>query len=254
MTTGSWFARLRPSGVASTRLFCLPHAGGGGATFRSWAADLPGHIDLCAVRLPGRENRLREPLVRDMTTVVSALATAMEDHLDLPYALFGYCSGALTAFEVARLLERSGRPPAALFVCACPAPASVDREGGVHRMSGPELKDHLRALGIIPPTIIDDPGLFALFEPSLRADYEVFEAATYEPGPPLNVPVTVFGADHDPSTSIPTLLDWRTETARDFTFRLFPGDHGFFEDDRAAIIRTVAAELAAQAGTLARSR
>lgn len=243
--TAPWIARLRPASAGATRLICLPHAGGGGATFRSWAADLPAEIDLCAVRLPGRESRLREPLLRRMDEVVRQLAQAMQEVVDVPYALLGYCSGALTAFELARLLERAGRPPAHLFVAACPAPASVDRDGGVHKMPPEELADHLRALGIIPPTIIDDPGLFGLFEPSVRADYEVFESDVYRPAPPLQLPITVFGADDDPSTTVPTLLNWRAETAGEFTLRLFPGDHSFFEEDRRALIRTIAAELGA---------
>lgn len=244
MTTSSWFARLRPAGDATTRLFCLPHAGGGGATFRSWADVLPSEIDLCAVRLPGRESRLREPLMRTMDDVVTGVTAAMAELTDLPYALLGYCSGALTAFEVARVMQRLGQPPMALFVCACPAPATVDRDTAVHQMPRPELAEHLRSLGIIPPTIIDDDGLFALFEPSLRADYEVFETQPHRPGAPLDVPVYVFGADRDPSTSEPTLLAWRTETNSDFGFRLFRGDHGFFDQQRQVIIRHITAELA----------
>ncbi|MER7169246.1 thioesterase domain-containing protein [Micromonospora sp. NPDC000207] len=245
MLTSQWIARLRPSGDARMRLICFPHAGGGGATFRSWGPDLPDGIDLCAVRLPGRESRLREPLLTRMEDVVGQLGDVVEGLTDVPYALFGYCSGALTAFELARLLERAGRPPAHLFVCACPSPAAVDRDGGVHKMSGPELADHLRALGIIPPVIIDDPGLFAMFEPSVRADYEVFESDTYRSGPPLRMPITVFGADDDPSTTVPTMLRWRAETSGEFALRLFPGDHSFFEQDRRSILRTVAAELTA---------
>jgi surfactin synthase thioesterase subunit len=243
--TSPWIARLRPSGSAATRLFCFPHAGGGGATFRNWGPDLPDGVDMCAIRLPGRESRLREPLVTRMDDLVGQLVGDLPELLDLPYALFGYCSGALTAFELARRLQEAGRPPAHLFVCACPSPVSVERDSGVHKMSGTELADHLRALGIIPPTIIDDPGLFALFEPSVRADYEVFETDTYRPGEPLPVPITVFGADADPSTSVPTLLRWQEETSGEFTMRLFRGDHSFFERDRQSIMRTVAAELAA---------
>jgi surfactin synthase thioesterase subunit len=241
--TSAWIARLRPPGVASTRLICLPHAGGGGATFRSWSAGLPDGVDLCAVRLPGRESRLREPLLTRMSDVVSELVGAFDDMLDLPYALFGYCSGALTAFELARLLEQAGRPPAHLFVCACPSPASVERGSGVHEMSRAELADHLRGLGIIPATIIDDPGLFALFEPSVRADYAIFETDSYRPGAPLNLPITVFGADSDPSTTLATMMQWREETSGEFTMRIYPGDHSFFEHDRRSIMRVVAAEL-----------
>lgn len=244
-----WIARLRPASAGQLRLICLPHAGGGGATFRGWSDELPHDIDLCVVRLPGRESRLREPQVRKMDELVPTLAGALDGMLDGRYAFFGYCSGALTAFELARYLVRSGhQPPERLFVCACPSPRLVLRDSGVHLMRSAELAEHLKALGIIPAAILGDPGLFAMFEDSVRADYEVYETASYLPGEPLTVPISVFGADQDPSTNVPVLLDWREETTGPFTLRLFPGDHSFFEVDRPAIVRAVAHELTPAGG------
>lgn len=239
-----WIARLRPASNGQLRLICFPHAGGGGATFRGWVDVLPKDIDMCVVRLPGRESRLREPQLRKMDELVPTLATALDGLLDGAYAFFGYCSGALTAFELARYLVGSGRPgPQRLFVCACPSPRLVLRDSGVHELPPAELANHLKALGIIPATILDDPGLFAMFEDSVRADYQVYETATYVPAEPLASPISVFGADLDPSTNVPTLLDWREETSSSFTLRLFPGNHSFFETDRASIVRAVADEL-----------
>lgn len=239
-----WIARLRPPSDGPARLVCLPHAGGGGATFRGWVDTLPDELDMCVVRLPGRESRLREPQIRKMDELVAALAGAVAQLADRPYALFGYCSGALTAFELIRhLAEQGSRLPQRLFVAACPAPASVVRDSGVYAMPRPELIEHLRALGIVPPTILADEGLFSMFEDSVRADYETFETADYRPGAPLSVPVSVFGADHDPSTTVPTLLAWQEETSRAFTLRLFRGDHSFFEQERAALSQAIAADL-----------
>lgn len=242
--TNPWIARLRPASDSQLRLICLPHAGGGAATFRGFAEDLSADIDLCAVRLPGRESRLREPPVRKMDELVGLLAENLEELFDVPYALFGYCSGALTAHELTRYLVASGaRPPAALFACACPSPETVLRDSGVHRMGGDELREHLSALGIIPDTILKTPGLFDMFEPSVRADYEVYETQDHVRDKTLNVPISVFGATEDPSTTEPTLLDWRTETTNVFSMRLYPGDHGFFEQDRKSLTAAVDNDL-----------
>ncbi|MFG3256579.1 thioesterase II family protein [Streptomyces sp. NPDC048172] len=244
VSTNPWTARLRPESGGRLRLICLAHAGGGAATFRGFAQDLPPDIDLCVVRLPGRESRLREPPVRKMGELVSLLGDALADQRDVPYGLFGYCSGALTAFELARYLrERGDRPPAALFACACPSPAMVLRDSGVHDMGREELIEHLSALGIIPDTILSTPGLFDMFEQSVRADYEVYETHEYVADEPLDLPVSVFGATGDPSTTVPTLLGWREETTRAFSLRLFPGDHGFFEKDRRTLTAAVAEDL-----------
>ncbi|GAA3486533.1 thioesterase II family protein [Streptomyces cremeus] len=244
VSTNPWIARLRPASSGGLRLICFAHAGGGAATFRGFAQDLPEDIDLCVVRLPGRESRLREPPVRKMGELVGLLGDALEELLDVPYGLFGYCSGALTGFELARYLRDTGlRPPAALFACACPSPALVLRGSGVHELSKPDLADHLAALGIVPDTILNTPGLLDMFEPSVRADYEVYETGEYVEAAVLDLPVSVFGATEDPSTTVPTLLGWREETSQDFSLRLFPGDHGFFDKDRRVLTAAVAAEL-----------
>ncbi|WP_409462541.1 thioesterase II family protein [Amycolatopsis sp. GA6-003] len=246
--TNPWVARLRPAGKGPLRLICFAHAGGGAATFRGWAADLSDEIDLVVVRLPGRESRLRDPLVHKMSELVALLGDALEDLLDVPYGLFGYCSGALTAFELARYLrDNCGPAPSALFACACPSPSMVLRDSGVHRLDGEGLVQHLAALGVIPTTILRTPGLFGMFEPSVRADYEVYETAEYQAGDPLKLPISVFGAESDPSTNLPTLLGWQQETVKEFSLRLFRGDHGFFDAERPAIVRAVTDELRAAA-------
>lgn len=245
--SNAWIARQRPAKPGAVPLVCIAHAGGGAATFRGWGDELPDTVDLIALRLPGRESRLREEPLRKMDALVPAIQAGCADLLAQPCALFGYCSGALVAFELARALQRAGRPPCHLFVCACPAPAHVVRDSAVHRLTGGALTEHLRALGIMPPTVLDDPDLMALFEPAVRADYEVFETAPYHTASALDLPITVFGGDLDPSTSVPTLLEWRAETSMDFLLRLYRGDHSFFQTNRRSMIGTVAHELAAVA-------
>ena len=54
-----WISRPVPIAKPRLRLFCFPHAGSGAAQFRPWADLMPPDVELCAVRLPGRETRLR---------------------------------------------------------------------------------------------------------------------------------------------------------------------------------------------------
>jgi medium-chain acyl-[acyl-carrier-protein] hydrolase len=63
---------------------------------------LPEFLDICPIQLPGRENRLREPPVTGIQTVVENLASELSLYLDRPYILYGYSLGALIAFELAR--------------------------------------------------------------------------------------------------------------------------------------------------------
>jgi medium-chain acyl-[acyl-carrier-protein] hydrolase len=240
----TWVARLRPQRGVRRRLFCFPHAGGGAATFRLWIDDLPADIDLCSIRLPGRESRLREPSIRRLTDLGPALAHAIAGQLDLPFALFGHCSGALVAFELARELRRAGHPaPVRLFASAFPAPRHGTDGGAVHALPFEAFVEHLRQLGLLPAALLNSPNLLRMFEDGLRADFELFETASYAKEAPLDVPISVFGARRDQSVTLEELVDWGQETRQEFALRLFPGDHTFFESARQTITRAVASDL-----------
>ena len=67
-----------------------------------WARELAPAIDVCAVQLPGRENRLREPAYSRFPDLIAATFEALLPYLDVPFALFGHSMGALVAFPEVR--------------------------------------------------------------------------------------------------------------------------------------------------------
>jgi medium-chain acyl-[acyl-carrier-protein] hydrolase len=121
--TQGWLYLPGPNPQAALRLFCFPYAGSGATVFRRWPASLPAGVEVCGVRLPGREGRLREPAFDRLAPLVEALAAALPPALDRPFAFFGHSMGALVAFELAHRLRRDGRPgPRHLFVSGRTAP------------------------------------------------------------------------------------------------------------------------------------
>jgi surfactin synthase thioesterase subunit len=242
--TNPWIVRLGPVGDARVRLLCIPQAGGGTATFRPLAGELPREIDLMALRLPGRETRRREPEIRRMDELVPALTEALDDYKDLPLALFGYCSGAYAMFELARHLIRTGRPaPVRLFVCASAGPMIVNRARNVHLMPEGQFKDYLAKFRVTPEQILNDPTLFAIFESAIRADFAVYETAPFVPGP-VAIPITAIGARDDLSVDVEELLEWREHTTSAFTLHVLQGAHNFFTADLTTLAHTLTLHLA----------
>jgi surfactin synthase thioesterase subunit len=219
--------RLGQIRAPQARLVCVPQAGGGTATFRPLTAVLPPSIDLCAVRLPGRESRRREQSLRRMEDVTAEIIGGLSGMDDLPLVLLGYCSGAITAYQVASELAQTGRPPARLIVLASPGPRVIPADGWAHTLSEPEFLDYLRRFQVTPEQILGNRELFTMFEPGVRADFETFETWAYRPGPPLDLPVTVIGARDDSSVDFEELLMWHSHTIREFTVRILPGGHDF---------------------------
>src|SRR5262245_6534617 len=135
-----WF-NCQKSGVApGVRLFCFPYAGGGATIYNGWSGILPNQVEVCAVLLPGRGNRMMEPAVTEVGALVRALAEALENSLDRPFAFFGHSMGALICFELARhLRERGGPRPVHLFVSGRHAPQLPNTQRIVHDLPEDEF-------------------------------------------------------------------------------------------------------------------
>jgi len=242
----AWFLRLRRSTSPRLRLFCLPYAGGGSAIFRAWPEHLPAEIEVCPVRLPGREARLAESPFTGGPDLARALARALEPLLDVPFAVFGHSMGALAAFELVRELRRhAGALPVRLLVSGARAPHRPNPDPALHHLPDAEfLTEVRRRYDGIPGAVLENPELVQLLLPALRADFTLFETYVYAEEPPLACPVSCFGGLDDGRVSREDLEAWRRQTAGSFTLRMFPGDHFFLQTEEDSVRRAVSQELA----------
>src|SRR5262245_29487970 len=137
--TSRWLVRPRPNVSARLRLVCLPYAGGGASLFRLWPEGLPAVVEVCAIQLPGRETRLREPAHRHVGPLVVELAEALARSLEPPLAIFGHSMGALIGFELARQMRRRGmNGPQLLIASGRGAPQLPLRRRQIHALPEPE--------------------------------------------------------------------------------------------------------------------
>lgn len=242
--------RSRPNPQARLRLFCFPSAGSGASLLHSWFKDMPLDYEVSALQPPGREDRHLEPAFRRMAPLVTMAADDLEPLLDLPYALFGHSLGALTAFEVARELRRRGLPaPVRLFVSSRIAPQLASQLSSIHHRPESEFIEQLGLrYGPIPPLILADPELMALFLPALRSDIEVLETYTYRPEDPLDMAVSVLSGANDPMVDEAGLHAWAGQTSSTTTVRIFAGDHFFPKTAREGLLNAISTDLAESAG------
>jgi len=246
---GAWLHRLAPRRTAALRLFCFPYAGAAASAFRLWPASLGDAIEVCAIQLPGRANRLREPPLTAIPAMVEAaaeaIATFMAEHPDDPFALFGHSMGGLLAFEVAqRLKERGHRAPRHLIVSARRAPLTPDASALLHDLPDDAFVAEIqRRYGGIPEEILAHADVLALLLPCLRADITALE--TYRPlrRPPLACPLTVYGGAEDRLVAPADLAQWRHETTGAFDMRVFPGGHFYLDARRAEVLADLSARL-----------
>jgi len=214
---------------ANRRLFCFPHAGGGAALFYRWQRYLPNDLGLVPMRLPGREDRLTDPLYSDIATLASDAALAIQSAGDRPFVLVGHSLGAYVAMEVARQLVATGGPlPSRLIVAACGAPRTPKRVDPIGQLPDDDFLDQVaKRFDGIPDAVRENAELLAMVLPALRADIQMMEAYTYQPGEPLPIDILALGGADDRGVAVDRLAQWREQTTSQFTMRLFPGGHFF---------------------------
>lgn len=240
----TWFNCQKTGAPPAVRLFCFPYAGGGAAIYRSWGGILPKPVEVCAAQLPGRGTRMREPAVSDLGALVRALADALENDLDRPFAFFGHSMGALICFELARHLRERGAPqPVHLFVSGRRAPQLPSTQRVIHDLPEPEFVEELRRLQGTPPEVLEHPELMQLLSPLLRADFSLAETYAYAPGPPLDCPVSAFGGLQDEEVGREELEGWKEQTTGRFKLRMMPGNHFFLDEGRQPLLRSIAEDI-----------
>jgi medium-chain acyl-[acyl-carrier-protein] hydrolase len=244
-SSNPWLSLPRPVPDGRLRLFCLPYAGGSASVYRTWAALLPAGVELCAVQLPGREGRFREPLQRNLMTLVRAMAQAIRPALDRPFALFGHSMGSLLSFELAHHLRSAYElEPERLFISARRAPHLAADVPPIHALPTPMLLDELRRMNGTPEAVLNDLELMDLLLPIIRADFCMLETYTFTPRAPLGISVTAFAADRDTEVTPDEVRAWRAHTSGPFHFHLLPGDHFFLNSQRPELLRLLSLELA----------
>jgi medium-chain acyl-[acyl-carrier-protein] hydrolase len=240
----NWLQTFKPRPTAAARLFCFPFAGGGAQSFSQWPNQLPENVELCAVQLPGRETRMREPPIADAHALVRAMAPSLVPKMREPFVLFGHSMGAILAFELARLLETQWQlSPRLLIVSGRVAPHRRPPREPINRLPQSEFVEGLRHLNGTPPEILADQQLMAMIAPMLRADFAVHEEYNYRTDTRLQCDVLALGGLRDPEAGRTAIGDWRQMTEGAFSLRMFPGDHFFIQSAQTLLLRTLSLEL-----------
>jgi medium-chain acyl-[acyl-carrier-protein] hydrolase len=243
-SAADWLVPLRSNRAAKLRLVCFPYAGGGPGAYRSWPDLTLPTVEVWAAQPPGREARLGEPPQRRIGPVIEGLAAAFAPLLDRPFAFFGHSMGALLAFELTRRLRAEhARQPLCLFVSGAGAPHLPLRREAIHDKDDAGFAEGLRRMNGVPAGVMDNPELWGLFAPTLRADMTLCETYALTPGEPLDCPLSALGGLEDPDVLREDLDAWRQHTRGPFQVRMLPGDHFFIDTKRPQVVEAVSREI-----------
>jgi medium-chain acyl-[acyl-carrier-protein] hydrolase len=226
------------------RLFCFSCAGGNAASFIPWQYALEPDIELCAIQLPGRGESLGAPTVRSFSELMARLAPAVAPAATLPFAFFGHSLGGLVAFELARRFQSDGgRMPFKLLIAGCDRPRHRKPTLRLHDLDDDARLQALREFGGTSPEILENRDLMDLAMPSIVGDFALLSDYRYNPGRPLDTPLTLMLGRGDQHVDRQTAMSWQEETLEPMTTHWFDGGHFFIHSQREAVIDCVRSEL-----------
>lgn len=227
----NYLRTYHPRPRARLRLVCLPHAGGTATAFRSWSDALPSWIELVCVQYPGRHDRIGEPFVADVPTLVDEVVADLPT--DRMLALFGHSMGATVAFEAARRTR-----PVHLFLSA-PSPGRTP----LNIATDDQLLAEMKRLGGAGASLLEHPEIRRMALPVIRHDLKMLAGYEIADGPPLDCPITVLIGGSDHTCSAVDAKRWAERTRTEFGLRVFPGGHHYFEDVGEKIVALLAEQL-----------
>lgn len=251
-----WIMGRNKNHSAKIRLFCFPYGGGGASIYSQWQAMLPHSIEVCPIQLPGREDRIQEPLINQVPHLINHLLENLQSEFDLPFAFFGHSFGSLIGFELTRKLRQYQLPmPAHLFASAFPDPRkptkSLDNLIADLSKLGINLFDYLHASQVARLTPLELNQLAKLFNtnglleysnqkltkeiiqmmlPIFASDMNIVKSYVYRDEAPLDIPISVFLGVRDTWVSYSDQLSWSDHTHRKCEFHEFSSGHLFIKD------------------------
>ncbi len=226
----AWIRCFHPAPFARVQLLCFPHAGGSASSFYWLSSALHPEVEVWAVQYPGRQDRLREPLIDDIGDLAAGVFEALLGCLPPVPAFFGHSMGAIVAFEVALRAERwLGMPVPRLIASGRRAPSRLRHEN-VHKLGDAELIAEVQQLSGTLSEMLNDEEARRAYLPVIRNDYRAIETYAAQAQQRLNCPITAFVGASDPRVSLDEAGAWDRHTAAGFQVRVFPGGHFYLTE------------------------
>lgn len=223
-----WIQGVGSNPQARVRLFGFPFAGSGASAFVPWRKYFPETMEFCSIQLPGREERVNDPLTSDVDDIVENIAQRICQCTDLPFAFYGHSMGAGLALRVTRWLEdRNISGPKHLFVAAHRAPCKVYDYPSVKEISQEKLIDVVKYFGGIPQNVLSNQDFIEYYLPIIKNDLMICENNELSSFNPVSCPITLFTGDHDCVIRSEEYAGWACATRADAEHVRIDGDHFF---------------------------
>lgn len=223
------------------KVFLFPFAGGGASVFKKWQGEF-GDIEVQPAHYPGREDRIKEPLIDNINALVRDIFCAIQPYItdSLPYYLFGHSLGTKVVYELALLIKECPWlcQPAGVIISAGKAPC-FHEENPIYYLSDSEFASEVARFEGTPKAILENEKLLKFFLPMLRADFKIDETYVRNDIRKLDCPILGLMGTEDKELTLQELKKWSEYTTDVFDYKYITGAHMFLNTNCKATVDAV---------------
>jgi surfactin synthase thioesterase subunit len=241
--TGAGFFNFIERSEFSMRIIFFHHAGGDRYAFKPyWPLLKEKGWEGATYEFPGHGDRFNEDLLHDAHQLADDAFKILRSDLQGKYILFGNSMGSLVAYLLLHRIEEAGvTRPLHFLAPSRKSPASNPSVLRNEPLSGEAFWQMIREYGG-PDALMENAELKELYEPILRADYNILETYQHEFRPKLKVSATIlYGADD--RYSLEKLQGWTNHFQDAPAFRGMKGGHFFVYEQPHSVLDIVARRM-----------
>lgn len=230
MLDKKWFLNIKKVAHPHATLICFPYGGGSASFFWNWQT-IPLDIDIWALKLPGRDNRITEAAITSSSELITHILNAFPQVFENDFILYGHSMGAGIAFETILALQNQQRQLPALLIASGREPPHCEYRFHVNHMDDEELLQYIQKLGGVGQKIPHNKEFLQHYIPKVRSDYVLNSNLPRHNIIQLPMPIATINGHQDPLLRMETLALWKEYSSQTYENDILEGNHFFMESN-----------------------
>ena len=246
MYDNKWIAHGRMSEENKINLLCFSYPGGSASNFATWKKLIDSRINLLPILYPERELRKNDPMEENFELFVDDFINENKELFSVPYAFFGYCGGAVLAYEIsAKVKKVYDREPIAGFIASSESPEYL--KGSILEFPAEgtreDVIEYLLRLEMFDEAIVKNKVFLDYYIPMLRADCNMLATYQYRSHERMSCDFDIWYGKEDKNIHREKIEKWRECTNGNVKIEKMAGGHFFVDIEKQCICEMINQKL-----------
>lgn len=235
MEQSKWIAHARIDQENKINFLCFTYPGGSASNFATWKRKIDPSINLIPILYPEREIRKNDMMEETFALFIKDFVEENEALFKIPYAFFGYCGGAVLAYEASiKVRELYGREPVWGMIASSEAPEYL-RDSLVafpNKDAKKDIIEYLLGLGMFDESVLKSNMFLDYYIPLLKADCKMLDTYVHQEHKKLKCDFDILFGEDDTTVKYEKAQKWRDVTNGEARVQMCKGGHFFVDQQK----------------------